>query len=223
LPSGPWQHTSADLMTPSLPSGDHLLVVVDYYSRYMEVELLRSTTADKVMASLRKVFLTHGLPVSITTDNGPQFISEEFCKFVEEERIEHNRVTPLWPQANGEVERQKRSLLKRIKIAQIEKRNWKEELDSFLIMYRTTPHSTTGVSPAELLFRRKLRTRTPGIEEFPVEDQEVRDRDNEAKEKGKLYADEKRCARESDVKEGDTVLLRQERKNKLTPTFRPEP
>ena len=56
-----------------------------------------------------------------------------------------------------------------------------------------------------------------------MDDQEVRDRDNETKEKGKLYADEKRCARKSDVTEGDTVLLRQERKNKLTPTFRPEP
>ena len=120
----------------------------------MEVEVLRSTTADKVIASLRKVFLTHGLPVSITTDNGSQFISEEFCKFVEE-RIEHRQVTPLWHQANGQVERQNRSLLKRIKIAQIEKRHWKEELGSFLIMYRTTPHSKTGVSPAELRFRRK--------------------------------------------------------------------
>ena len=89
-------------------------------------------------------------------------------------------------------ERQNRSLLKRIKIAQIEKRNWKEELGSLLIMYSTTPHSKTGVSPAELLFRRKLRTHIPGIEEFPVDDQEVRDRDREAKEKGKLYADEKR-------------------------------
>ena len=59
--------------------------------------------------------------------------------------------------------------------------------------------------------------------EFPVDDQEVRDRDSEAKEKGKLYADEKRCARECDVKEGDMVLLKQERQNKLTLTFRPEP
>ena len=95
LPLGPWQHISADLMTPSLPSGDHFLVVVDYYSRYMEVEVLKSTTADKVIASLRNIFLTHGLPVSITTDNGRQFISEEFCKFVEVESIEHRRVTPL--------------------------------------------------------------------------------------------------------------------------------
>ena len=120
-------------------------------------------------------------------------------------------------------ERQNRSLLKRIKIAQIEKRNWKEELGSFLLMNRTTLHSTTGASPAEPLFSRKLPTRIPGIEEFPVDDQEIRDRDREAKEKGKLYADEKRCARESDVKEVDKVLLRQDRKNKLTPTFRPEP
>ena len=115
-------------------------------------------------------------------------------------------MTPLWPQANGEVERQNRFLLKMIKSAQIEKRNWKEELDSFLIMNRTTPHSTTGVSPAELLFFRKLRTRIPGVEEFSVDDQEVRDRDSEAKKKGKLYANERRCARETDVKEGDTVL-----------------
>ncbi|XP_068738483.1 uncharacterized protein [Montipora capricornis] len=188
----------------------------------MEVEVLRSTTADKVIASLRKIFLTHGLPISITTDNGLQFISEEFCKFVEE-RIGHRRVTPPWPQANREVERQNRSLLKRMKIAQIEKRNWKEELGSFLIMYRTTRHSTTGVNPAELLFRRKLKTRIPGIEEFPVDDQEVNDRDNETKEKGKLYTDEKRCGRKSDVKEVNTVLLRQKRKNKLTPNFRQEP
>ena len=62
-------------------------------------------------------------------------------------------------------------------------------------MNRPTPHSTTGVSPAELLFRRKLWTRIPGIEEFPVDDQDVRDRDSEAKEKGKLYADDKRITR----------------------------
>ena len=171
-------------MTPSLPSRDHLLVVVDYYSRYIEVAVLRCTTADKVIASLRKIFFTHGLPVSITTDNGPQFISEEFCNFVKKERIEQRRVTPLWSQTNGEVERQNLSLLKKIKIAQLEKRNWKEGLGSFLLMYRTTPHSTTGVSSAEFLFHRKLRTRLPGNEEFAVDDQEVRERD----------------ARESDVK-----------------------
>ena len=125
LPQGPWQHVSADLMTPSLPSGHTLLVVVDYLSRNFEVEFLKSTTTDKVIASLEKMFLIHGLPKEITTDNGPQFISKEFEDYSEMQGIKHRKVTPLWPQANGEVERQNRSLLKRLKISQIEKRDWK--------------------------------------------------------------------------------------------------
>ena len=69
-----------------------------------------------------------------------------------------------------------------------------------------------------------MRTRIPGIKEFQVlDDQEVRDRDSKAKERGKLYADEKRGARNSEVKEGDRVLLKQEKANELTPTFRSEP
>ena len=73
-----------------------------------------------------------------------------------------------------------------------------------------SPHSTTRVSLAESMFRRKLRTL-------------ILDRDKEAKERGKLYGDEKRGARESDVKEGDRVLLKQKQTNNLTPSFRPEP
>ena len=108
LLSGPWQHISADLtcMNPSLPSGAHLFVVVDYYSRYMEVQVLKATTTDKIIRSLENMFLTHGLPVSFTTDNGPQFISQEFQRFMEGNCIDHRKVTPLWPQANGEVKRQ---------------------------------------------------------------------------------------------------------------------
>lgn len=78
-------------------------MVVNYYSRYIEEEFLRST--DKFIASLRRMFLTHGLPVSITTDNGPQFIGQDNQSFVEEEYINHRTVTPLCHQENGEVER----------------------------------------------------------------------------------------------------------------------
>ena len=56
-----------------------------------------------------------------------------------------------------------------------------------------------------------------------MDDQKVRDRDKEAKERGKLYADEKRGARGSDEKEGNSVLLKQEQTNKLTPPFRSAP
>ncbi|XP_060077908.1 uncharacterized protein K02A2.6-like [Ylistrum balloti] len=178
LPTGPWQHVSADLMC--LPSGDYLFVVVDYFSRYFEVDTMRSTTTERIIKSLRKIFLTHGLPLGITTDNGPQFIADSFAYFLAEQGIEHRRVTPLWPQANGEVERQNKSLLKRVRIAQIEKKNWKEEIENYLMSYRTTPHTVTGVSPAELLFKRKLRTRLPAIEDYSGD---ICDRDNEQKGK----------------------------------------
>lgn len=57
-------------MTTRLPSGNHTFVVVDYYSRYIELQVMTSKTADKIIASLEKIFLTHGLPISISTDNG---------------------------------------------------------------------------------------------------------------------------------------------------------
>ena len=89
-------------------------------------------------------------------------------------------------------------------------------MDNFLMMYRSTPHSiaTTGVSPAELLFRRRIRTKLPHLQEFSIED-EVRDRDSERKAKGKVYAYCQRNARESEIREGDKALLRQEKENKL--------
>ncbi|XP_022796124.1 uncharacterized protein K02A2.6-like [Stylophora pistillata] len=105
-----------------LPSEEYVLVVVDYYSRYFEVDILTSMTSTKVIESLDKIFCTHGLPKSLKTDNGSQFVSDEFQRFLETNDIEHRTSTPLWPQANGEAERQNRSLLKALKIAKAEKR-----------------------------------------------------------------------------------------------------
>ena len=74
LPNGPWQDLAIDLLGP-IPSGDSVLVV-DYYSRYYEIDIMGSMKSDKIVESLEKMFATHGLPLSITSDNGPQFISQ---------------------------------------------------------------------------------------------------------------------------------------------------
>ena len=132
LPDGPWQDVALDLMGPFV-NGEHLLVVTDYYSRYPEVVILKSTTSDKLIVHLEKIFATHGLPVSMTTDNGPNLVSEEFENYLQTNGIEHHRVTPLWPQANGEVERANRTLLKAIKTAHVEGRDWKRELNTHLL------------------------------------------------------------------------------------------
>ncbi|KAK6192673.1 hypothetical protein SNE40_004107 [Patella caerulea] len=222
LPSSPWEHLAADLLGP-LPSGENIFVVVDYYSRYFELRIMKNTTTERIVTMLEEIFLTHGLPVSLQTDNGPQFVSDHFNKYMEETGIQHRKTTPLWPQANGEVERQNRSILKRIKIAQAEKRDWKHELNHFLMMFRSTPHSTTGKSPSELLFRRIIRTKIPEISQFNLEDTEVRDKDSEQKGKGKEYSDQRRNARENDLQAGDSVLMKQSYVNKWSTPFAPNP
>ena len=45
-----------------LTAGEYVLVVVDYYSRYFEVDILTSVTPTKVIESLEKIFCVHGLP-----------------------------------------------------------------------------------------------------------------------------------------------------------------
>ena len=105
-PSGPWQDCAADILGP-LPGGENLLVIVDYYSRYFEVVILRSTTSTKVIESLQPIFSRFGVPHTLKTDNGPQFVLEEFNAFLAENGVEHRTTSPLWPQANVEVERQK--------------------------------------------------------------------------------------------------------------------
>lgn len=140
---------------------------------------------------------------------------------MEENGVEHRMTTPLWPQANGKIERQNRSILKRLRIAQAEDKNLKSEDDRFLMMYRSTPHLITGVAPAELLYGRTYRAKLPQLRESVV-DSEVRDRDAERKRKGKIYADYKRNAVENTIQTGDKVLMKQ-KKNKLSTTLKSEP
>ncbi|XP_073959776.1 uncharacterized protein [Choristoneura fumiferana] len=128
---------------------------------------------------------------------------------------------------NGEVERQNRDILKRLKIAKVEKKSLQDCLSDYLMMYNSTPHSVTGKSPAELFFRRKFRDKIPMIRDVGqeiAEDLDIRDKDKEMKEKGKAYADTKRNAKECNLMPGDKVYLKNVVKdNKLSTTFAPIP
>lgn len=159
----------------------------------------------------------------MTSDNGPHFVAEAFKTFLKDNGIKHRKTTPLWPQANGEIERQNRSLLKRMQIAQVEGKDWKEAVQTYLVAYRNTPHPSTGVCPSELLFGRTLHTKLPGLRQAAKLDEEVRDRDQEKKIKMKEYSDRTRKAEESNLMAGDKVLLKQPRANKWTIQFESQP
>ncbi|XP_049886625.1 uncharacterized protein K02A2.6-like [Pectinophora gossypiella] len=225
LPDGSWIDIAIDLMGP-LPSGDHLLVVVDYYSRYKEVKICRKITSTEIVAKLKEIFSRLGNPTSITADNGRQFISEEFKSFLTERNITLFNTIPYWPQQNGEVERQNRDILKRLKISIAENKDWKESLLDYLTMYNSTPHSVTGRTPAELFFNRRFRDKLPMVNdtmEGIAKDSEVKDRDQERKERGKDYGDRKRKAEESDLTPGDKVYIKNmNRENKLSLNYNPE-
>jgi hypothetical protein len=165
-----------------------VFAATDYYSRYVEVTIAIRNTAEVAIKSLENMFATHGLPWTVTSDNGPHFVAETFESFLQENGIEQRKTMPLWPQANGEIERQNRSLLKRMKIARVEVQDWRKAVQANLIAYRNTPHPTTGICPAELMFRRKLRTKLPELRENVRLDKKMRDKDREKKEKMKGYS-----------------------------------
>ena len=144
---------------------------------------------------------------------------------MQEKGIKHRKSTPLWPQGNAEVENFMKPLTKAVRSAHDEGRNWKSFLYQFLLNYRATPHSTTGIAPAQLLFNRKITTKLPEIsqpENTPT-DTAVRVRDAKAEHKMKKRADKRARSCQSSVKIGDTVLVRQKKKDKFTTKFDPAP
>lgn len=222
LPEIPWQNVALDYLGP-LPSGHHILVVVDYYTRFFEVEIMKSIDARETIKRLRVMFTRFGFPSTITMDNGKQLIGTELKQFALTYNIKLNHTIPYWPQQNGEVERQNRSLLKRLQIAQNTGSDWQSELYDFLLMYRTTNHSTTLKSPAELMFGgRQIRGKMPQIDQPLERDEELRDNDKLNKFKNKEYIDTKRNAKHSDIQVNDSVLVqRMVKNNKLESNFHP--
>lgn len=225
LPAEPWQHVCVDLCGP-FPSGETVLVVIDYYSRWPEVAVLHKTTTAHIIHCLNVIFSRHGYPETIKSDNGPQFISNEFDQYLREINVKHRKVTPYWPQANGEVERFNRVLLKVCKTAKAEGKDWKKEIPKFLLQYRSTNHQTTGVSPAELLVGRQLRTKllnTGQIVNRQNVDMKARTADTHNKIKTKTFADRYHKTKPFDVVNGDKVLLKQAKQNKLSLPFEDKP
>ncbi len=95
------------------------------------------------------------------------FACHELADYFTQHGIKHHHVTPLWPQANGLVESFMKPLNKAIRTAHAQGQVWKKELPKFLLNYRTTPHTTTQVAPAQLLFNRVVNNGIPTTPNLP--------------------------------------------------------
>ena len=136
--------------------GKMFLVLIDAHSKWMEVEPVESATTKTTVDKLRKIFLTHGIPEKLVSDNGAVFTSQKFTDFVKLNEVDHIKTAPYHPSSNGLAERTVQVLKKGLFLAKQGTLTYR--LTQVLFSYRITPHSTTEISPAELMDR-KLRSR----------------------------------------------------------------
>jgi hypothetical protein len=162
MPLGPMNTLACDYKGP-LANGNMLFLAICMYSRYPFAAEVPSTSFNNIKKVLDNIFSMFGYCVMIMSDNGPPFTSIEFEQYCKERHIKHHLVTPLWPNANGMIEKFIKNIVKVIEIAKIENKPLKTELDKFMLTYRATPHSTTNASPAKMFFNREIITKLPQL------------------------------------------------------------
>ena len=155
FPKEAWMRLHIDHAGPFL--GKTFLIVVDTFSKWLEVHITPSTSSEATIEKLRSIFATHGLPQSIVSDNATSFTSAEFKQFAQENGIHHITSAPYHPSTNGLAERAVQTFKQGIK--RIADGSLESKLSRFLFQYRITPHSVTGVSPAQQLLGRAPRSR----------------------------------------------------------------
>ncbi|XP_013396158.1 uncharacterized protein K02A2.6-like [Lingula anatina] len=168
------------------------LLLIDYYSKYIDVVELNAATTTATINAIKYVFSCHGIPLKIRSDNGPQFSSCEFKQFCKVYDIEHMTSSPQYPGLNGEAER----------AIQIVKKMWKKCDDKYLALlnYRTTPLEGINLSPSQLLMGRRPRNTLPAARNLlkpqAYNQREVKRHFSQEKLKQKYYHDQRKGAKE---------------------------
>ena len=118
------------------------MLIVDYYSRFIEVARLNHATSEEAILHTKGIFARHGIPEVVMSDNGPQYSSEAYAALARQFQFEHVTSSPHYPQSNGEAER----------AVQTVKNLLKKDGDPYLALlaYPSTPLKC-GFSPSELL------------------------------------------------------------------------
>ncbi|RVE45154.1 hypothetical protein evm_010177 [Chilo suppressalis] len=154
VPDRVWERIHLDFAGPF--EGKFWLVLADALSKWIEVKPMTRTTTAHLRQELDDIFTIFGLPQFIMSDNGPQFISQQFQRFYKERGIIHMRSSPYHPRTNGLAEKLVRTFKSRMSSSTNESDGLRARLNKFLLSYRTTPHSTTGKTPAQLMFGRQI-------------------------------------------------------------------
>ena len=154
-PQRPWTRLHIDYAGPF--QGKMFLITVNAYSKWIDAQVVNAATSFTTVEHLRTLFATHGIPSIIVSDNGSPFTSSEFAEFTKKNGIRHVKVSTYHPSSNRMAERAVRTFkegMKKLGNSQ----SIQCRMARVLFQYRITPHSTTGVSPAELLMGQRIRS-----------------------------------------------------------------
>ena len=153
-PTKPWTRVHIDYAGPFM--GRMFLLIIDAHSKWLEVHPTTMTTSAATITLLRKSFATFGLPEVVVSDNASNFTSEEFETFLRKNGVKHVRTPPYHPASNGLVERAVQTFKSGMK--KLTEGSVETKVSRFLFKYRLTPQSSTGISPSELMFGRRLHS-----------------------------------------------------------------
>ena len=203
IPTRPWSQVGADLFEIN---NQKYLVMVDYYSGFIEINLLQNgTTSKQIVAHCKSQFSRHGVPDKLITDNGPQFSSTMFKQFSREYGFEHQTASP---QSNGMSEKAVQTAKNLIKKAILDNR------DPYLTLleYRNFPISDTLGSPAQRLMGRRTNTLLPTttklLQPKLINPQAVHKELRQRKTRQKYYYD-RHTATLRPLAVGDRVMMRE--------------
>ena len=172
-PELPWCHLHADYASPFM--GKMFFLIMDAHSKWLEAHIVESATSAAAIQKMKASFASHGLPVTLVTDNRSAFTSQEFEEFLTKNGIRHIKTSPYHQASNGLIERAVQTL--KLALKKGAGKDLKSCLMRFRFRYRMTPHASTGVSPAELLMGRRLRSHLsmihPGVKEIEEATQEL--------------------------------------------------
>ena len=166
MPIGkPWDMIAVDILQVPVSSQNnkYLLVVQDYFTKWVEAIPLPDQTAKRVTRELVQVFAKYGLPTALHSDQGRNFESAMLQQTLDAFGIRKSRTTAYHPEGYGMVERFNHTLLQLLRTYTETHDEWEHYLPFVLFAYRTAVHSSTGVSPFALMFGR-----SPAQNPFPT-------------------------------------------------------
>ena len=199
----PWAMAASDIFTFE---SEQFLVLVYFYSKYIEVTNLKDLTSQETIQTLEEHLGRHGIPGRLITDCSVQYTSKEFTDFANSYNFEHVLVSPKHPQANGEAE----AAVKTVKSPWRKNENKKKAL----IDYTATPIPGIGLSPSQLCMGRRLRATLPMatglLKPETYNAQEIKRSFQKAKDKQKYHYDCHGTRELPPLKSGDHVRVKPE-------------